>query len=266
MSAPGFDPYAPPKAPADLPAFVDGPLPPGVRRFRLDPELYRSAIRRRAVRVLAVMLPAMALYWVPTAMHSPETSWTLVPGALFAVVWVGVMVLNAGRPNSPALVSYELLVSARVLRRTVAAALPVEVLRPEVTSIVETSDGLYVCCEKVRRSIVIGRTLSGYEDVRNALREWGSIESLRGWKAWRRATLESRRQGTRDAVAGSALDTDRSLASELETIRSVSSATWRSFPAAPSSFGSKPSRVLILWVLLIVMFLAIWQFLQPANR
>ena len=266
MSAPTHDPYAPPKAPDDLPAFVDGPLPPGVRRFRLDPDLYRVTSRTaRAARGLAVMLPIMLLVWVPLVGRSLENVWTMLPGVLVMVVWVGALMLNAGRANAPALVSFELLMGPRVLRRTVAASLARRGATPEVTSIVETSDGLFVCCEKVRRSIFIGRTLSGYEDVKTALREWGAIEPLRGWAAWRRTTAENRRQGTRDAVGGSVLASDASLASELETMRSISSAAWRSFPAGPSGgfMGFRPRMTIILWVALIVMFLAIWQILQP---
>jgi hypothetical protein len=165
------------------------------------------------------------------------------------------------RAHHPEVLTYDLLVGARVLRRTAASATPAEVLRPEVTSIVETRDGLLVCCEGVRRALFITRTLDGYDDVRAELATWQVIESLRGWAAWRRGGREARRQGMRGAVIGTCLASDLSLAAELETVRRLSDSSWRTYGAL-----RKRGRALMaigFGILLVVLVLTIWQVVQP---
>ncbi|MGH7437487.1 MAG: hypothetical protein ACRENE_17560 [Polyangiaceae bacterium] len=274
MSIPDFNPYAPPQATSDaptaLPAGVEGGLPPGVRRFRLDPALQRVHARRRVLRSMRVIGPVMLvmMYGVTSFASGPAGAnlspfiTLFVVGFFLLRVWVGV-----ARRSSVELVSYELLVGPRVLRRMLAETQPAEVLRPEVTSIVELEDGLFVCCDSVKRSLYVTRALAGYEDVKAALEEWKPIEpAVGGWLAKRRrARREGGLQGTRDAVAGTVLAADASLVVDLEQIRNASSAAWRTFPATtiPGSGGLGRWKYVLLWVLLIVMFLAIWQVLQP---
>jgi hypothetical protein len=67
-------------------------------------------------------------------------------------------------------------------------------------------------------------------------------------------------------VSGTSLADDASLREELEIARSVASTAYLAHPVAQPRRGRRPLVVLALWVLLIVMFLAIWQFLSPAPR
>lgn len=60
-------------------------------------------------------------------------------------------------------------------------------------------------------------------------------------------------------MLGTALATDTTLVAELESVRA---ATADASPATAVA-ASKAGRGLALWGLLIVMFLAIWQVLQP---
>ena len=170
-----------------------------------------------------------------------------------------------GRVVAPTLSGYELLISDRVLRRSSVGSLTAaEVLRPEVTEVVETPAGLWVTCTNPRRSAFVVRALDGYADVREALSAWSPIKPLRGWGAFLRARRETGYQGPRDAVLGTALATDATLVTELEAVRSASTEGYGM--QEPAAAGRRPFRMLALWVALVVMFLAIWQVLQPSER
>lgn len=97
------------------------------------------------------------------------------------LVMLGWRLLTIGNAVAPVVSRYELLVSDRVLRRS-SHGLPVaEVLRAEVTEIVETAAGLWVICTEPRRSLFVARALDGYADVREALAAWSPIKTLGGW-------------------------------------------------------------------------------------
>jgi hypothetical protein len=205
----------------------------------------------------------MAIFLLPTMFAQGASVSAFLPPLGGSVLMAAVILAMARRPNRPELLTYDLLLGARVLRRTLATLQPAEVLRPEVTSVFETRDGLLVCCEGPRRALFITRALDGYDDVRATIATWRPIEPLRGWAAWRRSVREARRQGMRGAVIGTALESDPSLAAELETLRGLSDPAWRSY-RAPSK-GMSVRVTVVLWVVLIVMFLAIWQVLQPGT-
>lgn len=244
------------------------PLPPGVQRFRLDPAAYRSAAARHFLRqcalVAAITVPMLGAVALRDA--SNVEGFAIVSGVA-ALVLLGVAgwkLVTIGNAVAPALARYELLVSDRVLRRSAGFGPVAEVLRTEVSEIVETSHGLWVSCAQPRRSLFVVNALDGYADVRQALSRWSPIRPLRGWKARRYARRETRYQGPRDAVVGTALANDTTLAAELEAVRGASF-DGHATPAAPV-VASRGGRALALWVLLIVLFLAIWQLLQPTER
>jgi hypothetical protein len=267
MSSSPFQPYAPPGAPLGPPGYLETALPPGVRRFRLDPARHRSRATRRLLRLgatLAVVFGGM--FVLEGGPANGSTLVTMIPILLIAVasiVLVGVLRLRG--MMSSELLTYEVLLGARVLRRSIARTLPAEILRPEVTAMFETGDGLWVCCDAPRRALFVVSAVDGYDDIRRELATWRPIEPLSGWAAYRRATGWTSHQAPRDAIAGTALASDPSLATELEHVRSASSAAWRNYPAGPPlrrfAYGA-----IALWVLLIVMFLAIWQVLTPSER
>jgi hypothetical protein len=267
MTPSPFAPYAPPQASLGPPGYLETPLPPGVRRFRLDPARYRTWVTRRILRFAGIFILAFAAFLLPfAATLFADSLLTVIP--LFAIACgYGLLttILRARNLASSNLVTYEVLLGPRVLRRTIAATLPAEILRPEVSAIFETGEGLWVSCLNPRRALFLTRALDGYDDVRSELATWRSIEPLHGLPALRRTAGLRTHQAPRDAVAGTSLASDPSLAADLEAVRAASSAAWRHYPA-PQGAGRVARRVLILWVVLIVMFLAIWQLLQPGEH
>jgi hypothetical protein len=255
------NPYAPP---SDGP-YVPPPgaaLPADFRRFRLDPIAYRSFATRALLLRSAFVLGTTIAFAGLVVLVLPDSAYVffVVPVVIALVLPTFVRVRS---PRSPELVSYELLASPRVLRRTVVGLLPAEILRPEVTRIVESKLGLWVFSTTPLRALFVVSALDGYADVRAALATWRPIEPLAGGgRAARRLVRQSTGlQGSRDAVHGTSLAADASLREELELVRAVSSTAHQAVvPVAPRRRGV---RVLLLWVLLIVMFLAIWQFLSP---
>jgi hypothetical protein len=237
---------------------MEAPLPPGVRRFRLDPARYRE----KDHRLLAIIPVVGATILCNLAIVATGSSLPVYVIGLALVL--RILFGRDRRPPSPAhLATYELFVGPRVLRRTEASKPPAEVLRPEVSAIVETRDGLHVSCDAPPRSLFLSRALDGYEDVRAELGAWRAIEPLRGWAAWRRASDESH-EGPRDAISGTSLASDPSLAHELELVRSASSMDWRIAPEERPPRSAR--RMLVAWVVLLVLFVAVWQLLQPAER
>lgn len=73
------------------------------------------------------------------------------------------------------------------------------------------------------------------------------------------------RQRIRDAVAGTALTADASLAQELQELRHASSTEWMAYPQRATG-RRRLVLLLAVWVLLVVMLLAIWQLLSPDAR
>jgi hypothetical protein len=239
------------------------PFHSATRRFRLDPAAYRAASTRSLLRrYTLVVISVVTILAVTTVEIGPaRTSFLWVWGAV--LVGAGFVSRLFAVRRAAANVAYELLVSDRVLHRTVQGR-AAEVLRPEVSEILETPLGLWVVCAKPARSLFIIRAIDGFADVCEALRGWGTVRELRGVAAIRRAFREKSRHGPRDAVIGTALETDASLVAELEAVRAASLER-RLHPAALVKPGLG-GRVLLLWCLLVGAFLAIWQLLQPSTR
>jgi hypothetical protein len=242
------------------------PLPPGARRFRLDPLRFRNAASWVFVRRLAIQAAiAIAILAALRSVLDWPPAFLVIMASVFGVVLalgaIGGM-LRIWWTEPAILTTYEVLLGERVIQRSGAGVLPAEVLRPEVTAIFETPDALWIRCETPPRSLGVPRSLDGYDDVRAAVATWAPIAPEQGFAAWRRGWRESRRHGTRDAFLGTALATDTSLGEELAGIRAASHAGWV-YPATGTR--GRGARVLVLWICLIVMFLAIWQFLQPTS-
>ena len=263
MSSPANNPYAPP-ASAGAPLPPAGPLPHGVRRYRLDPVRHRSIVRSRVIRFYGLL--AVLVLLVASAMrHVVLEPWV--------VIWLGIVVvsvlfgaLRIRRLTASTFATYELLVGPRAIRRTIAFLPPCEVLRPEVTAAFETRWGLWLTCETPPAALFVTRAVAEYDELRAALgAEWHGVERVRGWTAWRRAAKASGRQRTRDAVAGTALTADASLAQELQELRHASSTEWTAYPQRATG-RRRLVLLLAVWVLLVVMLLAIWQLLSPDVR
>jgi hypothetical protein len=257
------NPYAPPGT-----ALVSPPtsaLPPGFRRFRLDPIRFRAFATRAILKRAAFVGGIALIFSLGYAAVLPGVREVVAVAPLVLVIALVPAFLRVRRGTSAELLSYELLVTPRVLRREVAGAMPAEILRPEVTRIVETKAGLWVSSQSPRRSLFVARVVDGYADVRAELATWRAIEPLSGaWATWRLTAESSKEQGCRDGVHGTSLAADASLREELEIARTVSSAAYLAHPVAPPPRRRRPVMTLALWVVLIVMFLAIWQFLTPA--
>lgn len=262
MSPSSHNPYAAP-APPGGPLPQPGPLPPEVLRVRFDPELHRKTVRARLARFLVTFVSVILL--VDFGLFRPldlAGSWTWLVVVATGLVIVTIRVQRMARRS---LATYELLVGPRVMRRTLAGFAPSEVLRPEVSRAFETRWGIWLVCDAPAHAFFVACAVAGYDELRATLGTWTTIETLRGWTAWRRASAVQARQGTRDTVPGTALASDVTLANELEEVRRASSTAWMAHPQLPKA-APRLRRLLILWALLIVFFLAIWQFLAPAPR
>jgi len=262
MSAPARNPYAPPAAAGGV-GPEPGPLPPGVRRYALDPVRHRAIVRGRLLRVFGALGLVVVLVGYPLSRTVPVESF-----GLWLLVVVCVMAILAFRTRGltrRAFATYDLLVGPRTIRRTVAGMQPAEILRPEVSRAVETRWGLWLLCDSPRCALYVSGSLAEYEPLRATLGEWARIERVGGWTAWLRERSSVWRQGPRDVVAGTALGADESLAQELETLRRASSTAWMAHPQIRRP-GWNARRLLLLWGLLIVFFFAMWQFLQPSPR
>jgi hypothetical protein len=212
----------------------DPTLPLGVRRFRLDPLRHREFATAHVLRPVLVFALVVVICLAPAVIAR-----SLAFGAALSLFFVATAcaalpgLLFARRTDSPQLLTYELLVGTRVVRRTVAGSQPAEVLRPEVKSIVETGDGLWLSCDVPRRSLFVSRAVDGYDDVRAELGKWKAIESLGAAAAWRHASTHGPAQASRDAIEGTALGSDPSLGAELELVRGASSTTWENYVTSP---------------------------------
>lgn len=161
------------------------------------------------------------------------------------------------------LAAFDVVVSPRVARRVMPVLPVAEILRPEVTRIVETARGLWLVSTQPRRTVFLVSALEGYAELRATMATWGAIEPLRGLAAFTFAFGQMRHMRPRDRLDG-ALATDATLVDELATVRALSADQGAGYGQTASP-RVRLWRVLVLWVLLIVMFLAIWQFLTPGR-
>jgi hypothetical protein len=219
-----------PFAPSQL---RDSTLPLGVRRFHLDPLRHREYATAHVLRSVLVFAGAFAVVLLLAVVAGLSSA-----AAVTAFVVVTALAATPGlrfarRTDSPQLLTYELLVGTRVARRTVAGSQPAEMLRPEVTAIYETSEGLWLASTTPHRALFVSRAIDGYADVRAELARWRAIEPLGGARAWHHATQEGAAQGSRDAIEGTALGSDPSLGAELELVRGASSKYWEQYVTTP---------------------------------
>jgi hypothetical protein len=252
------NPYAPPA----VAAFVmpERPLPAGMSRHRLVPERAKALVREALLRrTLVTGILYVALIAVLMTMSRVANV-----VAVLVVVWVGTTAftwVRVWRVASARLATFEIVASARVVRRVMAGVVTAEVLRPEVTRMVETRRALWILCDHPRRSVGVPRTAEQYAELRAALAGWGPIEKAGGVSAMLAPIRYARRGGPRDVVDGTWLASDPTLLDELRLVRAASA-------DAGVGFGvpvpvRRWRRVLLLWFVLVFMFLALWQILQP---
>jgi hypothetical protein len=257
------NPYAPPAAsPFVLPL---NELPSGIRRYRVDWAAARKVVRRRMAVLGRVMLALIMLVMLLDAQLGLQGLSVLVFGAFLGVVGGAAFLVSwfrVQRTLARNVATYELLVNARVLRRIIGRVSPAEILRPEVTRIVETPLMMWVLCASPRRSLGLTRTIEGYAELRDHLARWRPIEPVRGWAATRLTYTELSHARPRDVVAGTALESDPTLAEELATVRGLGADRGLGL-GQPTSMRARLIWMLVLWVLLTAMFLGIWWSLQP---
>jgi hypothetical protein len=254
----GQNPYAPPAVSIDT-RRSEAPLPDGVRRFRLDPPRYDRFQWKTALFLIVPAFVVIALY---VAIMAAVTS--IVPvatlGAL-AMAWVVLArVVRIRMARKSALETYELLVSDRAARRNLSGQMSAEILRPEVTRIVEVPTGLWLTCEEPPRSLFVANAIDRYDEARVLFSTWRPIERLGTFALLGVARREGRKQGLCDGSI--ALAADRSLQMDLTMLRSVSQTPGLSEP--PSRFALY-ARLMVIWFALIFVFLALWQFLSPSR-
>lgn len=261
------NPYAPPAVTFDTRA-SDAPLPPGVARFRLDPERFDRFQRIVLVQLLAMMVVGWGLAFAPIFYLSrkyPMVPWPTNYIALFAVLsfaWVIVArTVRVRMERKVNLDTYELLVSERAARRNLGGWTSAEILRPEVTSILEVPTGLWIRCTQPPRSLFVANAVDDYAHARRMFEAWAPIEPRRGFSAWTLGRREGRRQGPRSETYGTALAADPSLGLELETLRSASSTVEGS--GTVLSRGAAFARLAVVWFVVVMTFLAVWQYLSP---
>jgi hypothetical protein len=253
------NPYAAPRS--ALEPAATAPLPANVRRYRLDSARAATLVRRRlrlfGIAVLVGLTPLVPGMLSPSASRLTNSLTAIVIGGLAAVGIVRIRYV-ARR----ALPAFDLLVAPRVVRRVAAGLPPAEVLRPEVTSIVESGQGLWLCSERPARALLVPKALEGYDGLRAELATWAPLHSMgTAWSALRRPWQLLSQHGLRDEIAGTALEADASLAHELDAVRRASSDAWREFPQPNSR---RFLVVLAVWVTLVVLLFAVSEVLQPS--
>ncbi len=259
------NPYAPPAVTIET-RVSEPPLPPGVRRFTLNPRSFDGFQARVLVQLLLVLLPIVAgamlvLFFIAKL---PLDKVTLVFG--LTIAWVAlariVRVRMARRSN---LESYELLVSENAARRNLAGRVSAEILRPEVEDIVEVTTGLWIRCQNPPRALFVANAVSDWNEARTLFATWKSIRKIGGLAAWSFARREGKKQGLRDEPDSSVLGDAPSPAhgAELAVLRSASRTTGL---AAPPSRSAALVRIVVVWFGLIFFFLALWQCVTPAPR
>lgn len=260
---PVSNPYAPPAAATF--AMPDTPLPQGMRRVRLSPAPTRALVRRAILVRHGIVGIFYAVAILALAAVGLDTMLVVV---VMVVIWLGSGALifqRSGAAIAKQIAMFEVIASPRVVRRIMVGMRPAEVLRPEVTRIVETQRGLWLVCTAPKRTVALVKALDGYDALRAEMATWGTIEPLAGWAGFVFGYRQRRHMGARDVIDGTALASDPSLQTELSTVRAVSADRGAGYGPVVNA-RRRLVRVLILWALLVVMFLAIWQFLQPSER
>jgi hypothetical protein len=235
-----------------------------MRRFRLAPAPYRKAVHRALIRQYAIVgLGCAAAVVIGSAAGASMTQ----TASILAVAWgVGFVVtwLRLGPAIKKHLAMYEVIVSPRVVRRIMLVLPSAEMLRPEVARIVETPRALWLESRSPRRTLLLMKAIDGYADLRSEIAAWGPIESLRGWSAVAFSWGQLRHMRARDRIEA-ALAGDASLVEELSMVRALSADRGVGYGAA-LNVRRRLVRVVVVWALLVVTFIAIWQLLAPPAR
>jgi hypothetical protein len=156
-----------------------------VRTYRLDPAAFeptaKGRIRRRFAWVIPLFLGLLTLELGLLARAQPGTSDTLPVVVPIVVVAIGYGWFRAVRTQMKegraAWDSYQLTVGPNVLRRFIVNLPPAEMVRTEVTRIVESdAEGLNVATADRHRFVFVPRQLVGFHEVRAHLSGWKAIE------------------------------------------------------------------------------------------
>ena len=154
-----------------------------VRKFRVAPATIRTVTLKLALRQLAWQLPVLvgagAVGLIGSGgNHSPDLiSTLLIAAAIVCLTLGGTLALGLARARK-AWRSLELTVSPSVLRLQMADLAPIEVLRFEVTRIVELEGvGLVLHTADPTKSPLVSRHLEGFAELRAHLATWRPLES-----------------------------------------------------------------------------------------
>jgi hypothetical protein len=257
----GQNPYAPLAVSIDT-RRPEAPLPEGVRRFRLDPPRYDKFQRIVLVQLLAVALMVFVPAFTVVAILAHTSATNTIAISVLTFGWIVIARLVRIRFARKANIdTYELLVSERTARRNLSGFVSAEFLRPELTKIFEVPTGLWLTSESPPHSLFIASAVDHYADAYATFSSWGKIEKLRGIAAWSFARKQARRQGARDLTMGTVLASDATLVQELTMLRSISTTAGLE---QPRSRWAPVLRAAGIWFALVILFLAIWQFLTPS--
>lgn len=165
------------------------------KTYRLDLAAFervaKGRMRRRFVWLVPFFLCLLALMLGLLVRAQPDIVETLPYSApvVFAAVAFGWFrsVRKQMKEGRAAWDSYRLTVGPNVLRRIIVNLPPAEIVRTEVTRIIESpTDGLSVTTADRHRFVFVPRQLVGFAEVRAQLSEWKAIEPA---KRGRRAAL-----------------------------------------------------------------------------
>ena len=159
--------------------------PPAIRSYRLDPNAFAATTKRRIAKRLAWVLPLIFILVIGEFVVMGKNSQSFVD-ALPIALSVSVLALAFGlfrafrlqlKNGKPAWDSYDLTMSENVIMRHVINLPPIEILRPEVTRVVEVrGQGLTVATNDRHRFVFVPEELLGYDEVRARLAQWRALD------------------------------------------------------------------------------------------
>jgi hypothetical protein len=155
--------------------------------FRLSPDGFSEErarmLRRRAPLFFLLIIFVLAISFRDHWKNLPETSLsTLTPSMVVAVFLVVVLAYGVSRglrQQREKWLSYELVVGPDFIIRKLEGLPDLQLTRNEVTNIQEQPFGLRVETADKRRLVFVHRSLVGYEEVKQRLRDWNEISYAR---------------------------------------------------------------------------------------
>ena len=160
--------------------------PTEIRSYRLDPQAFEGITKRRIYRRIAwvtafvVLFVTIQLAVMSTLQEGVGDSLPFsIPIILAALGFGGFRAVRMQLKNGKAAwASYQLTMSPNVLRRVIVNLPPIEILRTEVTRIVDVeAEGLTVATADRHRFIFIPRQLIGFGEVCTQLLTWRAFEA-----------------------------------------------------------------------------------------